>query len=208
MTKLDNWEALLKRAVDTYGKVDVVINNAGSTYRNKSTNDVTDADFDLCFNVNVRSIYYSAKIIVPYMQKEGNGGVFVNIASTAGLRPRPGLTWYNASKAAVINATKTMAVEFAKDNIRWLSVCPVVALGTGLYVLFFLCCDEHVDANQWRRTELFLGKPENEKPFIATVPMGRGATPKDIANTCAFLASEEAAFMTGNAVEVDGGRCV
>ena len=132
VTKLDNWEALLKKAVETYGKVDVVINNAGSTYRNKSTNDVTDADFDLCFNVNVRSIYYSAKIIVPYMQKEGNGGVFINIASTAGLRPRPGLTWYNASKAAVINATKTMAVEFAKDNIRWLSICPVLALGTGL----------------------------------------------------------------------------
>ena len=132
MTKRSDWEAALQTAEDTYGGVDIVINNAGTTYRNKPTNDVTDQDFDLCFNVNCKSIYYSANIIVPYMQKRGKGGVFINIASTAGIRPRPGLTWYNASKAAVINATKTMAVEYAKDNIRFLSVCPVVALGTGL----------------------------------------------------------------------------
>jgi NAD(P)-dependent dehydrogenase (short-subunit alcohol dehydrogenase family) len=99
------------------------------------TNDVTDEDFDKVFAVNVKAIYYSANVIVPYMQKKGNGGSFVTIASTAGIRPRPGLTWYNASKAAVINATRTMAVEYAKDNIRFNSVCPVVALGTGLYVL-------------------------------------------------------------------------
>ena len=96
------------------------------------TNDVTDEDFDKVMTVNVKSIYYSANVIVPYMQKKGNGGSFVNIASTAGIRPRPGLTWYNASKAAVINGTKTMGVEYAKDNIRFNSVCPVVALGTGL----------------------------------------------------------------------------
>ena len=93
---------------------------------------MTDEDFDKCFAVNVKAIYYSANVIVPYMQKKGNGGSFVTIASTAGIRPRPGLTWYNASKAAVINATKTMAVEFASSNIRFNSVCPVVALGTGL----------------------------------------------------------------------------
>lgn len=96
------------------------------------TNDVTDEDFDKVFAVNVKSIYYSANTLVPYMQKKGNGGSFVTIASTAGIRPRPGLTWYNASKAAVINATKTMGVEYAKDNIRFNSICPVVALGTGL----------------------------------------------------------------------------
>jgi NAD(P)-dependent dehydrogenase (short-subunit alcohol dehydrogenase family) len=96
------------------------------------TNEVTDEDFDKVFTVNVRSIYYSANVVVPYMQQKGNGGSFVTIASTAGIRPRPGLTWYNASKAAVINATKTMAVEFAKDRIRFNSVCPVVGLGTGL----------------------------------------------------------------------------
>lgn len=96
------------------------------------TNEVTDEDFDKVFTVNVRSIYYSANVVVPYMQAKGLGGSFVTIASTAGIRPRPGLTWYNASKAAVINATKTMAVEFAKDKIRFNSVCPVVGLGTGL----------------------------------------------------------------------------
>ena len=132
VTKREDWESALKTAEDTYGGLDIVINNAGTTYRNKPTNDVTDKDFDLCFNVNCKSIYYSANVIVPYLQKRGKGGVFINIASTAGIRPRPGLTWYNASKAAVINATKTMAVEYAKDNIRFLSVCPVVALGTGL----------------------------------------------------------------------------
>lgn len=123
---------MLKTAEDTYGGLDVVVNNAGTTYRNKSTNEVSDKDFDMCFTVNCKSIYYSANVIVPYMQKRGKGGVFVNIASTAGLRPRGGLTWYNASKAAVINATKSMAVEFAPDNIRFTSVCPVVGLGTGL----------------------------------------------------------------------------
>ena len=96
------------------------------------TNTVTDEDFDLVFSVNVKSIYYSANVIVPLMQEKKSGGCFISIASTAGIRPRPGLTWYNASKAAVINATKTMAVEYAPDQIRFASVCPVVAMGTGL----------------------------------------------------------------------------
>lgn len=137
----------------------------------------------------MRSIFYSAKVFVPYMQKKGNGGSFITIASTAGIRPRPGLTWYNASKAAVINATKSMAVEYAKDNIRFNNICPVVAMGTGL-------------------TEFFLGKPENEKPFMATIPLGRGSTPSDIGNACAFLASKDAEFLTGIDMPVDGGRCV
>ena len=96
------------------------------------TETVTDEEFDKVFAVNVKSIYYSAQVIVPVMQKYGNGGSFVNIASTAGIRPRPGLVWYNASKAAVINASKAMAVEYAKDKIRFNSICPVVGLGTGL----------------------------------------------------------------------------
>jgi len=189
VTKKEDWEKLVKFADDKFGKLDVVINNAGTTYRNKPTNEVTDEDFDKVFTVNVKSIYYSANVIVPYMQKKGNGGSFVSIASTAGIRPRPGLTWYNASKAAVINATKTMAVEYAKDKIRFNSVCPVVGLGTGL-------------------SDLFLGKPENEKTFVATVPLGRACLPEDVANTCAFLASDESHFLTGIDVPVDGGRCV
>lgn len=107
----------------------------------KPTETVTDDEFDKVFNVNVKSIYYSAQVIVPVMQKYGNGGSFVNIASTAGIRPRPGLVWYNASKAAVINASKAMAVEYAKDKIRFNSICPVVGLGTGLYVAFLPMID-------------------------------------------------------------------
>lgn len=96
------------------------------------TQQVTDEDFDKVWAVNVKSLYYSANTVVPYMQKKGNGGAFVTIASTAGIRPRPNFTWYNASKAAVINATNTMAVEYAKDKIRFNSICPVVSLETGL----------------------------------------------------------------------------
>ncbi|KAK4560358.1 hypothetical protein LTR86_005554 [Recurvomyces mirabilis] len=187
VTSRQDWEAVLKLADEKFGRLDYVINNAGTTYRNKPTGEVTDEDFDKVFNVNVKSIYYSANVIVPYMQKKGNGGSFVNIASTAGLRPRGGLTWYNASKAAVINGTKSMAVEYAKDKIRFNSVCPVVGLGTGL-------------------TDFFLGKPENEKTFMATIPLGRGSTPKDVANACAFLCGED--FLTGIEIPVDGGRCV
>lgn len=100
--------------------------------RSQPTGEVTDDDFDKVFNVNVKAIYTSVNVIVPYMQKKGNGGVFVAVASTAGIRPRPGLVWYNASKAAVINAHRGLAVEYAKDKIRFNSVCPVVGLGTGL----------------------------------------------------------------------------
>ncbi|KAF2770995.1 NAD(P)-binding protein [Teratosphaeria nubilosa] len=189
VTSRQSWENIVKLAEEKFGRLDFVINNAGTTYRNKPTNEVTDEDFDKCFNVNVKAVYYSANVIVPYMQKKGNGGSFVSIASTAGIRPRPGLTWYNASKAAVINATKTMAVEYAKDKIRFNSICPVVGLGTGL-------------------SDLFLGKPENEKIFLATVPLGRGCSPADVGNAAAFLCSEEAAFLTGIDLPVDGGRCV
>nr|OQO29319.1 hypothetical protein B0A51_02895 [Rachicladosporium sp. CCFEE 5018]OQO29869.1 hypothetical protein B0A51_02321 [Rachicladosporium sp. CCFEE 5018] len=189
VTKKADWEKILKFADEKFGKIDTVVNNAGTTYRNKPTNDVTDEDFDKVFSVNVKSIYYSANVIVPYLQKKGNGGSFVTIASTAGLRPRGGLTWYNASKAAVINATKSMAVEYASEKIRFNNVCPVVGLNTGL-------------------SDLFLGKPENEAKFMATVPMGRGSTPADVGNACAFLASEESSFLTGIDIPVDGGRCV
>lgn len=152
---------------------------------------VTDADFDLVVNLNMRSIYLSSSVIVPHMQKAGKGGVFVNIASTAGIRPRPGLTWYNASKAACSCATMTMAVEFASDNIRFNAVCPVVG-STGM-------------------THLFLGKPdtpENIAAFKSTIPLGRTCKPSDVANACCYLASDEGEFITGVNLEVDGGRCV
>ncbi|KAK0335959.1 hypothetical protein LTR91_024222 [Friedmanniomyces endolithicus] len=189
VTSREDWEAVVKFAHEKFGRIDAVVNNAGWTYSNKSTLEVTDAEFDKVFAVNVKAIYYSANAVVPYMQKQGQGGSFVTIASTAGIRPRGGLTWYNATKAAVINATKSMAVEYAKDNIRFNNVCPVVALGTGL-------------------TNSFLGNPGNEKTFMATIPLGRGSTPKDIGNACAFLCYPESNFLTGIDIPVDGGRCV
>ncbi|KAL4780445.1 hypothetical protein BJX76DRAFT_338078 [Aspergillus varians] len=191
VTQRDSWQALLQATLDEHGKLDIVVNNAGSTYRNKPTTEVTDADFDLCMNVNVRSIFLSTSVIIPYFVQNNHPGSFIQISSTAAIRPRPGLTWYNASKAAISNATKTMAVEYGPKNIRFNCVCPVVG-STGM-------------------THLFLGKPDtkqNRAEFVSTIPLGRPSTPADVANTCSFLASDEAGFITGVELEVDGGRCV
>ncbi|KAH8647813.1 3-oxoacyl-reductase [Xylariales sp. PMI_506] len=191
VTKREDWQRLLDTTIKEFGQLDIVVNNAGSTYANKPTEEVTDRDFDLVMNVNVKSIYLSASVLLPYFIEKQKPGVFIQIASTAGVRPRPGLTWYNASKAAVINATKTMAVEYGPKQIRFNAVSPVVG-STGL-------------------THLFLGKPdteENRKGFVSTVPLGRPSTPEDVANACLYLASDEASFITGVNVEVDGGRCV
>ncbi|KAL3430279.1 hypothetical protein BDV09DRAFT_189383 [Aspergillus tetrazonus] len=191
VTRREDWQALLQATLDEYKTLDIVVNNAGATYSNKPTTEVTDADFDLCVNVNVRSIYLSTSVIVPYFLEHNRPGCFIQVSSTAALRPRPGLTWYNASKAAVSNATKTMAVEYGPKKIRFNCVCPVVG-STGM-------------------THLFLGKPdteENRAAFVSTIPLGRPSTPADVANTCSFLASDEAEFITGVELEVDGGRCV
>lgn len=126
VTSRDSWQALLQATLDEYGKLDIVVNNAGATYHNKPTTEVTDADFGLCMEVNVKSIFLSTSVIIPYFVQNKSPGCFIQISSTAALRPRPGLTWYNASKAAVSNATKTMAVEYGPKQIRFNSVCPVV----------------------------------------------------------------------------------
>ena len=126
VTKKESWQNLLQKALDTYGQLDIVVNNAGATYPNKPTVNVTDEDFDLCVNVNVRSIYLSTNVIVPYFLENKRPGCFIQTSSTAALRPRPGLTWYNASKAAVCTASKSMAVEYGSDNIRFNCICPVI----------------------------------------------------------------------------------
>jgi len=131
VTLRGDWERMLQQVLDKHGQLDIVVNNAGVTYPNKPTVDVTDKDFDLVMNVNVKSVYLSASVIVPYFIKEGRPGCFIQISSTAALRPRPGLTWYNASKAAVSNATKTMAVEYGPKGIRFNAICPVVGI-TGM----------------------------------------------------------------------------
>ncbi|KAM5349641.1 hypothetical protein ACJ41O_006146 [Fusarium nematophilum] len=191
VTKPDDWRRVLAVALDNFKQLDIVVNNAGATYQNKPTEEATEADFDLVMNVNVKGVYHSTNVLLPYFLKENRPGCFIQVASTAGSRPRPKLTWYNASKAAVITATKTMAVEYGPNQIRFNSVSPVVG-STGM-------------------THLFIGKPdteENRKGFVSTIPLGRPSTPADIANACCYLASDEAAFITGVDLEVDGGRCV
>lgn len=131
VTKRADWEAVLKHAIDSFGGLDIVVNNAGASYSNKPTETVKDEEFDLCFQVNVRSVYLSSSVLLPYFIDSNRPGCFIQIASTAGIRPRPGLTWYNASKAAVSNATKTMAVEYGPQKIRFNAVCPVVG-STGM----------------------------------------------------------------------------
>ena len=184
-----DWQRLVQATRDAYGRLDILVNNAGTTYSNRPMLEVDEAEYDRVFRVNVKSIYWSAHAVVPLMREQG-GGSFINIASTAGLRPRPGLTWYNASKGAVITMSKSMAVELAPDNIRVNAICPVVG-ETGM-------------------TSLFMGgdTPELRAKFVGTIPLGRISTPADIAVAALYFADEEASFITGTALEVDGGRCV
>jgi len=183
-------QAMRDAALDAFGAVHAVINNAGTTHRNKPVLDVTEAEFDRVFDVNVKSIYWSVRAFLPHFRQHG-GGVFVNVASTAAIRPRPGLVWYNASKGAVVTASKALAAELGPQNIRVNCVNPVIG-ATGLLEQFMGLPDT----------------PENRAKFLATIPMGRMSTPQDVANACLYLASDDAAFITGACIEVDGGRCV
>jgi 3-oxoacyl-[acyl-carrier protein] reductase len=180
---------LVKATLDRYGRLDIVVNNAGITHVNGPMLEVSEALFDRVFAVNVKSIYLSALHTVPVFRRQG-GGCIINTASTAGLRPRPGLVWYNGSKGAAITLTKAMAVELAPDKIRVNALCPVA--GDTPLLASFMGGDT----------------PENRKKFIATIPLGRLSTPRDMANAALYLASDEAEFITGVALEVDGGRCV
>jgi 3-oxoacyl-[acyl-carrier protein] reductase len=181
--------AMVKLALDTYGDLHVVVNNAGYTHTNQPMLDVSEAEFDRIYAVNVKSLYLSAKHVVPHFRKKRNG-VFITIASTAGVRPRPGLTWYNGSKGAAIVTSRSMAAELAKDNIR-VNVINPVAGETGMLAQF-------------------MGEdtPEMRAKFIATIPLGRLSQPADVATAAVFFAADEAAFITGACLEVDGGRCV
>jgi 3-oxoacyl-[acyl-carrier protein] reductase len=187
VTKGDDWAKLIRAA----GALDIVVNNAGWTHRNKPYLEVTEAEFDRVYAVNVKSIYLSAIHAVPVFRKRG-GGVFVNIASTAGIRPRPGLTVYNSSKGAVITMSKSMAGEFGKDKIRVNCVNPVFSPETAL----------SADFAGGAVTE------ESKARFLATIPLGRFSTPLDVANACLYLASDEASLISGVCIEVDGARCV
>jgi 3-oxoacyl-[acyl-carrier protein] reductase len=182
--------ALVKRALDRFGRIDIMVNNAGTTHTNGPMLDVDEAEFDRLFAVNVKSLYLAARHVVPVMRRQGNGGAFITIASTAGLRPRGGLTWYCGSKGAAITVSKAMAQELAPEQIRVNALCPV--------------------AGDTPLLPRFMGgdTPELRAKFLATIPLGRFSTPRDVANAALYLASDEGAFITGVALEVDGGRCI
>ena len=188
VTQSGDWAALIRTAGE---ELAIVVNNAGWTHRNRPYLEVSEAEFDRVYAVNVKSVYLSAMHAVPVFRRRG-GGSIVNIASTAGLRPRPGLTVYNSSKGAVILMSKSMAAEFGPDKIRVNCVNPVFSPDTGLSAEFA----------GGALTE------EAKKRFMATIPLGRFSTPLDVANACLYLASDEAAFISGVCIEVDGARCV
>lgn len=181
-------ERMIEAATRQFGGLDILVNNAGYTYRNQPMGDVAEEEFDRIYAVNMKAIYLAARAALPAFSS--GGGAIINTASTAGIRPRPGLTWYNASKGWVITATKSMAVELAPRGIRVNCLCPV--------------------AGETGMLGLFMGEdtPEMRENFTATVPLGRLSRPRDIADAALFLASDEAVFITGVALEVDGGRCI
>lgn len=184
-------EALVSHCVATFGIPDIVVNNAGTTHRNQPMLGVDEATFDRVFAVNVKSIFHMTHAVLPRMRERGRGGVILNIGSTAGIRPRPGLSWYNASKGAVNALSKSMAVELGPEKIRVNAICPVMGV-TGLFELFMGAPDT----------------PENRAKFMSTIPIGRFSTPADVAAAAVFLASDAAAFITGVEFPVDGGRTI
>lgn len=181
---------LVTSCIAEFGVPDIVVNNAGFTHRNQPLLDVDEALFDKVFAVNVKSIFHMVGAVVPHMRRRGSG-VILNIGSTAGIRPRPGLTWYNGSKAAVNLLSKSLAVELGKDGIRVNVICPVMG-ETGMLADFMGVPDT----------------PENRAKFIATIPLGRLSRPIDIARAALYLASDDAEFISGVEFPVDGGRTV
>jgi 3-oxoacyl-[acyl-carrier protein] reductase len=183
-------QAAVAACVESFGTPDVVVNNAGTTHRNQSMLDVDEATFDRVFAVNVKSIFHMTRAVVPLMQARRSGCI-VNIGSTAGIRPRPGLTWYNASKGAVNLLSKSMAAELGPDGIRVNAVCPVMS-PTGMIEQFLGTADT----------------PEARARVIAGIPLGRMSTPEDVAEATLYLASDAARFITGVELPVDGGRTI
>ncbi len=182
-------QKLSEYVLNKYETIDIIVNNAGITHLPKPLEDITEDEFDKVFAVNSKSVFLCGKFFVPHMKKEKKGSI-LNVASTAGLSPRPNLNWYNATKGWMITATKTMAVELAPFNIRVNSLAPV--------------------AGETPLLKSFLGQdtPERRNAFLSTIPIGRFSTPKDLGNAACFLCSDEASMITGSILEVDGGRCI
>ncbi|MEM6304030.1 MAG: SDR family oxidoreductase [Pseudomonadota bacterium] len=181
--------AMAQAAIEAFGRVDILVNNAGVTHMPAPLDEISEADFDRVLRVNVKSVYLTAQALVPHMKAKG-GGAILNVASTAGVSPRPRLSWYNASKGWMITATKGMAVELAPEGIRVNALNPV--------------------AGETPLLASFMGEdtPEMRAKFLATIPIGRFSQPEDMGNAALFLCSDEASMITGVAMEVDGGRCI
>ncbi|KAI9041786.1 uncharacterized protein KD926_006510 [Aspergillus affinis] len=191
VTSAEDWKAVVDGAVERFGRLDVLVNNAGTTYQNKPTAEVTEAEWERVFNVNVKGIFLGTNAFIPKLIEQGQGGSMINVSSTGATRPRPGLVWYNASKGAVSNATKGLAAEYGPHNIRVNTVSPLLS-GTGLFSMFTGMPDT----------------PENREKFIGNVPLGRLTDPDDVANMCLYLASDEGSFVNGTEMIVDGGKCI
>ena len=190
VTKRDEVKAMIDAAVEQFGKLDILVNNAGYSHVNQPLLEVDEADFDRTYAVNVKAIYLAALEVVPLFRRQGHGCI-INTSSTAAVRPRPGLTWYNGSKGAANLITKSMALELAPDKIRVNAICPVIG--------------------ETALLETFMGMPdtpENRQKFIDTIPLGRMSRPEDVAHAALYLADDDSAFVTGHCLPVDGGRTV
>jgi NAD(P)-dependent dehydrogenase (short-subunit alcohol dehydrogenase family) len=183
-----SYRHVVQETLAKLGGLDIVVNNAGTTHRNKPALQVTEDEFDRVYRVNLKSIYWSAQCVIPHFVLQGRG-VMVNVASTTGVRPGPGLTWYSGSKAAMINLTKGLALEFARAGVRVNAVNPMI--GETPMMADFMGMED---------------TPANREKFLARIPLGRFTQPADVASAVAFLASDEASFLTGVCLDVDGGR--
>lgn len=189
VSKDESVAAMAKAALSAFGQVDILVNNAGVTHLPSAMEDVSEADFDRVISVNVKSVYLTAKHLVPHMRARGKGAI-LNVASTGGVSPRPRLSWYNASKGWMITATRGMAIELAPAGVRVNAINPV--------------------AGETPLLKSFMGEdtPDIRAKFLSSIPIGRFSTPEDMGNAACFLCSDEASMITGVAMEVDGGRCI
>lgn len=185
----DSVGAMAKTVLERFGGLDILVNNAGITHLPAAMEEISEEEFDRVLAVNAKSVFLTARHFVPVMKQNGSGAI-LNVASTAGVSPRPRLSWYNSSKGWMITATKSMAVELAPSGVRVNAINPV--------------------AGETPLLKSFMGEdtPEIRAKFLSTIPLGRFSTPEDMANAACFLCSDEAAMITGVAMEVDGGRCI
>jgi NAD(P)-dependent dehydrogenase (short-subunit alcohol dehydrogenase family) len=188
VSKQEDYQRMVDSAVAQFGRIDVVVNNAGTTHRNQPALQVSEDEFDRIYRVNLKSVYWAAQIALPLFVQQGHG-VMINVASTTGVRPGPGLTWYSGSKAAMINLTKGLALEFARHGIRINAVNPMI--GETPMMADFMGMED---------------TPANREKFLARIPLGRFTRPDDVASAVTYLACDESSFLTGVCLDVDGGR--